>query len=41
MTPNNDPKIEECDEQRISISFNLMFSSFAQVMSKPMWIGSR
>ncbi len=31
----------ECDEQRISISFNLMFSSFAEVMSKPMWTGSR
>ena len=31
----------ECDEQRISISFNLMLSSFARVMSKPMWTGSR
>lgn len=31
----------ECDEQRISISFNLMLSSFAEIMSKPMWTGSR
>ena len=25
------------DEERISISFNLMFSSFAQRLSKPLW----
>ena len=29
----------ESDEQRISISFNLMFSSFTENMSKPMWTG--
>ena len=27
----------ESNEQRISISFNLMFSSFAENLSKPMW----
>ena len=27
----------ESDEQRISVSFNLMFSSFAEKLSKPMW----
>ncbi len=27
----------ESDEQRISISFNLMFSAFAENLSKPMW----
>lgn len=31
----------ESDEQRISVSFNLMFSSSAQNMSKPMWAGRR
>ena len=31
----------ESDEQRISVSFNLMFSSFAENMSKPMWTGRR
>jgi hypothetical protein len=25
------------DDERISISFNLMFSSFAQRLSKPLW----
>ena len=31
----------ESDEQRISVSFNLMFSSFTENMSKPMWTGRR
>ena len=33
----------ESNEQRISVSFNLMFSSFAEKLSKPMWdaIGGR
>ena len=33
----------ESNEQRISVSFNLMFSSFAEKLSKPMWdaIGDR
>ncbi len=33
----------ESNEQRISVSFNLMFSSFAETLSKPMWdaIGRR
>jgi uncharacterized protein (TIGR02466 family) len=31
----------ESDEQRISVSFNLMFSSFAENISKPMWAGRR
>ena len=26
-----------CSEERISISFNIMFSSFAQSLSKPLW----
>jgi uncharacterized protein (TIGR02466 family) len=27
----------ECAEERISVSFNIMFSSFAQNLSKPLW----
>jgi uncharacterized protein (TIGR02466 family) len=26
-----------CDEERISISFNMMFSAFAENLSKPLW----
>jgi hypothetical protein len=27
----------ESEEERISVSFNVMFSSFAQQLSKPLW----
>ena len=29
--------INTCAEERISVSFNIMFSSFAQKLSKPLW----
>jgi uncharacterized protein (TIGR02466 family) len=27
----------ECDEERISVSFNMMFSAFTEKLSKPLW----
>jgi hypothetical protein len=26
-----------CEEERISVSFNIMFSSFTEKLSKPLW----
>ena len=31
----------ESDEERISVSFNVMFSSYTETMSKPLWEGDR
>ncbi|MDH3672622.1 MAG: 2OG-Fe(II) oxygenase family protein [Gammaproteobacteria bacterium] len=32
--------VNQSDQERISISFNVMFSSFGEKMSKPQWIGN-